>query len=65
MKIDDPTVSKQHAKIVYENGKIFIEDLKSSFGTLILFRKKFLWSNFTQKLVFQFKSKLLIFSNSS
>lgn len=36
MRINDISVSRTHAYITLSNGKIFIKDSKSKFGTLVL-----------------------------
>ena len=37
--IKDPSVSKNHAEIIYKNGNIYIKNLSEMFGTLILIKK--------------------------
>ena len=37
--IKDPSVSKNHAEIIYKNGNINIKNLSEMFGTLILIKK--------------------------
>lgn len=36
IRINDISVSRQHAKIVFSEGKLFIKDEESKFGTLVL-----------------------------
>lgn len=36
LRINDISVSRCHAKIKLENGKFFLEDNQSKFGTLVL-----------------------------
>jgi hypothetical protein len=38
VRINDISVSRSHATITFENGKIRIRDLKSKFGTLVLIK---------------------------
>ncbi len=38
--ITDPTISKHHAEISINNGKIFLRDLNSTNGTFLLIDKK-------------------------
>lgn len=40
IRIDDISVSRLHARIKLENGKIYIEDEKSKFGTLVLAKEE-------------------------
>ena len=42
IKVSDPTVSRMHSMLKYEinNRRILIKDLNSSFGTLVLIKKK-------------------------
>lgn len=39
VRINDISVSRSHATLTFENGKIRIRDLKSKFGTLVLIKK--------------------------
>lgn len=39
MRVNDISVSRSHAVISYDNGKISIRDLKSKFGTLVLIKR--------------------------
>jgi pSer/pThr/pTyr-binding forkhead associated (FHA) protein len=34
-RIDDPNVSRRHAAIYWENGRVMVEDLDSTNGTLV------------------------------
>ena len=36
MRINDISVSRTHALLTFNNNKIYIKDLKSKFGTLVL-----------------------------
>ena len=33
--IDDPTVSRQHARITFDGNQFYVEDLNSTSGTLL------------------------------
>ena len=39
IRITDISVSRKHAILHYENGKFFLEDNNSKFGTLILLKQ--------------------------
>lgn len=39
VRINDISVSRTHASIIFSNGEILIKDLKSKFGTLALLKK--------------------------
>jgi hypothetical protein len=39
VRINDISVSRTHASIIFLNGEILIKDLKSKFGTLALLKK--------------------------
>lgn len=39
VRINDISVSRTHASITLSNNKIFIKDLKSKFGTLVLLQE--------------------------
>ncbi len=36
VRINDISVSRTHAVLTYQSGKVYIKDLKSKFGTLVL-----------------------------
>lgn len=38
IRIADISVSRTHSEIRLENGKFYVKDLKSKFGTLVKFR---------------------------
>lgn len=40
VRINDISVSRSHATLTFQNGKIKIQDLKSKFGTLALIKKE-------------------------
>lgn len=40
VRINDISVSRSHANLTFENGKIKIMDMKSKFGTLALIKKE-------------------------
>jgi pSer/pThr/pTyr-binding forkhead associated (FHA) protein len=40
VRINDISVSRTHASLFFESGKIYIRDLKSKFGTLVLIKKQ-------------------------
>ena len=40
LRINDISVSRLHAMIKYKNGKFFLEDNVSKFGTLVLINKR-------------------------
>ena len=39
LRINDISVSRSHATLTFDEGKIRIRDLKSKFGTLVLVKK--------------------------
>lgn len=59
IRINDISVSRFHARITLNNGKVFIEDLESKFGTLLLAHRP---SSSTEKqylnTTFQYRSTL-------
>lgn len=38
IRVGDISVSRIHSEIMLENGKFYVKDLKSKFGTLVKFR---------------------------
>ena len=38
IRVTDISVSRTHSEIMLENGKFYVKDLKSKFGTLVKFR---------------------------
>lgn len=40
LRVNDISVSRSHAEVSYLNGKFYLKDLKSKFGTLVKFREK-------------------------
>ena len=43
IRLSDVSVSRNHAKIKYSNGELFLEDISSKFGTLILIQNNVLF----------------------
>ena len=41
IRITDISVSRTHSEIRLENGRFYVRDLKSKFGTLVKFREEF------------------------
>lgn len=40
VRINDISVSRTHASLFFDSGKIYVRDLKSKFGTLVLIKKE-------------------------
>lgn len=40
VRVNDISVSRLHLKINYTNGRFFMEDCRSKFGTLVLVKKE-------------------------
>ena len=43
IKLNDISVSRNHSIINYENGELYIDDIGSKFGTLLLIQNNFLF----------------------
>lgn len=39
VKLSDISISRDHSQIFYKDGKFYIKDLRSKFGTLLKFEK--------------------------
>jgi pSer/pThr/pTyr-binding forkhead associated (FHA) protein len=50
IRITDISVSRFHAKIKYERGNYYLEDMNSKFGTLALIKGNFKLNNFIHKV---------------
>ena len=48
IRLNDVSVSRNHAKISYLNGNFYIDDIKSKFGTLLLIQNNILFLPFKQ-----------------
>jgi len=64
LRINDISVSRLHAKLKLYEDKIFIQDLDSKYGTLILLQEPLVFSNsVNENFTFQYKSNLIKISN--
>lgn len=50
IKLNDISVSRHHSQFFYRNGRFYIKDLKSKFGTLVKFEKDRLFDFYPAKI---------------
>lgn len=63
IRVDSPSISRNHACIVKKYGEYYVFDNKSKFGTLLKDKKMYLEMDFTKKGI-QIDRSVLMFSLS-
>ena len=61
IKVDSPSISRNHARIMKKYGDYYVFDNKSKFGTLVKDQKIYLEIDFTKKGI-QIDRSVLMFS---
>ncbi len=62
VRINDISVSRSHADLILINNKVYIKDLRSKFGTLVLAQKEIEYNN--RKINLQIGRSFIEFSYS-
>jgi len=61
IKVPDISVSRCHAQIEFDQGKFYLKDLDSKFGTIVLLKESPIVNNLNKQLQIQIGMHLFVF----